>query len=63
MQVDDTERRKLANRVLIDGLFQELPRAGSEWPQWQRQAWLDCARAVLDYIYVDPPNTGPHHGD
>lgn len=36
---------------LIEALFQELPPAGSEWPQADRARWLEACEAVLRLVY------------
>lgn len=42
--------------LLIDGLMQELPEPGSDWPLFERETWIAAARAIFDLIYIDPPD-------
>ncbi|WP_454645891.1 hypothetical protein [Bradyrhizobium liaoningense] len=38
----------------VQGLLKELPKAGSIWPEDQRQLWLDTASSIFKMIYKEP---------
>ncbi|MBX3490876.1 hypothetical protein [Parvibaculum sp.] len=40
---------------ILDALFEELPDAGSVWPEDQRAAWLGAAESLFKLIYKNHP--------
>lgn len=37
--------------TMLQNLLQELPPAGSYWPNWRRELWLRAAEAAMAWTY------------
>lgn len=45
--------------TMLQNLLQELPPAGSYWPNWRRELWLRAAEAAMAWTYGEPEDFAP----
>ena len=43
---------------IIQGLFDRLPKTGSEWPESERKLWLKVLESSFDLVYLDTQGSG-----
>lgn len=53
-QGSNSGRHEGVKPILIEGLFQRLPADGAEWPEEERQAWMDAAQSIFNLVYKKP---------